>query len=190
MALPPRRAVLSPDALARARGAAPSVGSVVAVLPSGFGGLGVFCLRSLQQGELICFFRGAAVRAKDVAGLSGTEQAALGKYLICDSHNEWCCSPLLPGGRSPPPLPAALSGCLINEACHRPEGEYRANAAVRDTGQISSAPCPWLKRRFLDWEVRALRPLVAGEELLICYGEGYSSRGSYRVAPTCAAEGN
>jgi hypothetical protein len=159
-------------------------GSAVAVRPSGFAGLGVFSLRPAPAHSVLCYFRGAALSNDEVDLLDPEARAHHGRYMICSDAGE-CCVPLRPGGVEPPRMPDALSGSLINEACSRPEGDYEANAYVAPAGGISAFPCPWLGRRFYDWEVRASRDIVPGEELLLCYGPSYGARHGYRVAGSC-----
>ncbi len=157
------RVVLSPSALARARSP-----EGVAVRRSAFGGLGVFTTRARRAGETVCWFHGRPRTARDA--LVGTaERAAQERYQICGGAR--CLVPLHVGALAPPPLPALLSGCRINEASARPEGDYRANVEVQEDEGSSVA-----------WPVRALRPLVAGEELLLCYGPAYGPRG---YQPAC-----
>jgi len=158
----------------------------VVVRPSGFAGLGVFSLRSARAHDVLCYFRGAAQQSADVDKLEPVARTHHGRYMICADTGE-CCVPLRPGGIEPPRLPDALSGFLINEACSRPEGDYEANAYVLPAGEVSHFPCPWLGQRFFDWEIRASRHLVPGEELLLCYGPSYGARHGYRVAGSCAS---
>ena len=146
----------------------------------------MFSLRAAPAHALLCYFRGAALSNDEVDQLEPEARAHHGRYMICSDTGE-CCVPLRPGGAEPPRLPAALSGSLLNEACSRPEGEYEANAYVVPAGGVSAGPCPWLGRRFYDWEVRASRDVVPGEELLLCYGPSYGSRHGYRVAGSCGA---
>lgn len=160
-------------------------GTPVTVQPSPFGGLGLFCLKFIRAHNVVCYFRGAALDQKYINELDSVARIHHGRYMIC-SDTGMCCVPLRKDTDTHPPrLPDFLSGCLINEACSRPEGEYEANVYVVPTGGISAEVCPWLGRRFFDWEVRASRDLVPGEELLLCYGALYSSRHGYQAAKSC-----
>lgn len=188
-ALPPKssslRARLRPDEiqklLQKHQGVAP-----VIVRPSGFAGLGVFCMQPTRAHEIICYFRGAAVNSTLVDQMDESARFHHGRYMICTDDGD-CCVPLRNSGTEPPRLPDILSGFLINEACSRPEGEYNANVYIIPAGTISKKPCPWLGRHFYDWEVRASRNLVPGEELLLCYGPSYGERLGYRVCRDCEA---
>lgn len=159
----------------------------VAVRPSGFAGLGVFTLTPFKTGEIVCYFRGVAVRTEDVDALPDDDRRVVGRYMMCAEDGQ-CCVPLRADHNKPPSnLPAELSGVFINEACSRPEGEYDANVYVYPSSTTPSlTPCHWFRAPVFDWEVKAYRDLKPGEELLICYGPSYGARFGYKEAKSCS----
>lgn len=189
-----RRAVLSERAVGRLVQAA-RPGTPVAVAPSAFGGLGVFCLRGFKPGETVCYFRGRATTTDSLYSeqLSPAELRKLSQYMMCNEAKRpgakiTCNVPLRRDHTGPRAtiLPDVLSGSLINEACSRPEGQFSANVEVDgNVTKPSKRPCPWLGDFFLDWPVIATRRLVPGEELLLCYGPSYSAREGYTPAASC-----
>lgn len=171
------RSVLVPSALRAELTAAPT-DALVCVRPSSFAGKGVFSLRGAQSGELLCHFRGTIKSPSAIAAIKNkTLREQSSRYMMCT--NDGTCSVPLNRKGSPANYPAAHSGHLINEASLRPEGSYPANVYVSLDGQKTNG-------NIIFWPVLALRKIVPGEELLLCYGSSYGSRQGYVVDPACS----
>ena len=144
-----------------------------------FSGTGVFSTEPHAKGEVLCYFRGGLV--PDGQAMGAAEQ----RYMI-QGPSGVVNSPVQPGQTGPPKnLPGILAGALINEASHTGGRHFPANAMVAERLSPSAlnSQCPWYSKSS-DWPVYALRDIRAGEEILICYGDGYGRR-DYIPSGTC-----
>lgn len=186
-----RRVRLAPEKLQQAleQGGARKNEDVI-VAASYFKGRGVFAARHFKPGEVMCFFRGLAVPMRDLENGPDQIRRRAYEYSFCDEQRDICAVPLR-GLTELTPLPAHLSGHLINEATTLDDGTDFAPNVVVDFSSPeafvpSSETCPFLEGRFLQWPLIATRKIHPGEELLLCYGAAYSARGGY--SPSCSCQ--
>ena len=164
----------------------------VVVAPSFFRGHGVFAHeRGFERGDVVCVFRGLAEPLADLEAGSDEEKRRVYEYSFCDARRGLCVVPLRRRSELRP-LPAKLSGALVNEASVvEGFGDFPANVAVEfdkpdlDAEGWGAEPCPFLGGPAVDLVYRATRRIKPWEEILICYGQAYSARGGYRASGDC-----
>lgn len=169
------RMVLTPSALAKeiAKG---YPRDLVCVRKSLLSGKGVFSLYGALPGDVLCSFRGRILSAADASNISDTAmQKKVTQYMMC--NDDLCAVPLNSKGQLAT-YETQDNGHLINEACHHPEGRYPANVYVDTDGG-------YRKDNDILWNVIAMRKIVPGEELLLCYGPFYEARDGYTVDAEC-----
>ena len=177
---------------ALALGEARTDGRVV-VAPSFFKGHGVFAHdRGFRRGEAVVLFRGLVDSLAALEAVPDTVRERVYEYSFCDERRDLCVVPLRGRGELRP-LPAGLSGALVNEAAVvEGVGDFAANVAVEfdrpslDEVGRGAENCPYLGGPAVDLVFRASRDIKPWEELLICYGSNYSARGGYRASATCS----